>query len=66
MAGLSGPAPVQLELLNTLGQVVLKRSAQPRAGILREEFDLTNLASGVYSVRVLTAQGTVVKRLTRE
>jgi hypothetical protein len=66
MAGLSGTAPVQLELLNTLGQVVLKRSAQPRAGILREELDLTNLAAGVYSVRVLTPQGTVVKRLTRE
>ncbi|RZK62745.1 MAG: T9SS type A sorting domain-containing protein, partial [Hymenobacter sp.] len=66
MAGLTGPAPVQLALLNTLGQVVLKRSAQPRAGILREELDLTNLATGVYSVRVLTAQGAVVKLLTRE
>ena len=66
MAGLTGAAPVQLELLNTLGQVVLKRSAQPRAGILREEFDLTGLAAGVYSVRVFTPQGTVVKRLVRE
>jgi hypothetical protein len=66
MAGLTGTGSVQLEVLNTLGQVVLKRSAQPRAGILREELDLTNLASGMYSVRVLTAQGTVVKRLTRE
>jgi hypothetical protein len=62
MAGLS----VQLELLNTLGQVVLKRSAQPRAGILREQLDLTGLAAGVYSVRVFTPQGTVVKRLVRE
>ena len=66
MAGLSGSGPVQLQLLNTLGQVVLKRSAQPRAGILREQLDLTDLAAGVYSVRVLTPQGTVVKRLTRE
>jgi hypothetical protein len=66
MAGLTGTGSVQLEVLNTLGQVVLKRSAQPRAGILREELDLTNLAAGVYSVRVHTAQGTVVKRLTRE
>jgi len=53
-------------VLNTLGQVVLKRSAQPRAGILREQLDLTSLAAGVYSVRVFTPQGTVVKRLTRE
>lgn len=60
----SGTAPVQLELLNTLGQVMLKRSAPPRAGILREEFDLTNLATGVYSVRVRTSQSTVAKRLT--
>jgi hypothetical protein len=66
MAGLMGTNSVQLELLNTLGQVVLKRSAQPRAGILREQLDLTGLAAGVYSVRVFTPQGTVVKRLVRE
>jgi hypothetical protein len=66
MSGLTGTGPVQLDVLNALGQVVLKRSAQPRAGILREQFDLTQLAVGVYSVRVLTPQGTVVKRLVRE
>jgi hypothetical protein len=66
MTGLMGANSVQLELLNTLSQVVLKRSAQPRAGILREQLDLTGLATGVYSVRVFTPQGTVVKRLVRE
>lgn len=66
MAGLSGAAEVQLELLNALGQVVQQRRARPRAGILREQLDLTELATGVYSVRISTAQGTVVKRLVRE
>ncbi|TVT38430.1 T9SS type A sorting domain-containing protein [Hymenobacter setariae] len=66
ISGLSGAGSVQVELINTLGQVVLKRSAQPRAGILREQFDLTGLAAGMYSVLVFTPQGTVVKRLTRE
>ncbi len=66
MAGLSGSGDVQLQLLNALGQVVLERRTQARAGIVREQLDLTYLATGVYSVRVVTAQGTVVKRLTRE
>jgi hypothetical protein len=66
ISGLSSSGSVQLAVLNTLGQVVLKRSAQPRAGILREQLDLTGLAAGVYSVRVFTPQGTVVKRLVRE
>ena len=66
MTGLGNASSVQLELLNTLGQVVLKQSAQPRAGVVREHLDLTGLAAGVYSVRVFTPQGTVVKRLVRE
>ncbi|MFD1872105.1 T9SS type A sorting domain-containing protein [Hymenobacter bucti] len=66
MTGLGAAAEVRLELLNALGQVVLRRTAQPRAGILREQLDLTGLAAGVYSVRVFAPQGTVVKRLTRE
>ncbi|MDF7809998.1 T9SS type A sorting domain-containing protein [Hymenobacter sp. YC55] len=61
-----GTGEVQLQLLNTLGQVVLKRTLQPRAGTVREQLDLTHLPTGVYSVRVFTKQGTVVKRLVRE
>ncbi|MDO7845128.1 T9SS type A sorting domain-containing protein [Hymenobacter sp. M29] len=64
MAGLTGTGAVQLEVLNALGQVLLKRSAQPRAGILREQLDLTGLATGVYSVRIFTAQGVLTRKLT--
>lgn len=66
MAGLTGTGEIQLQLLNTLGQVVLKRTVQPRAGIVHEQLDLTHLPTGVYSVRLFTKQGIVVKRLVRE
>jgi hypothetical protein len=66
ISGLTSSGSVQLEVLNTLGQVVLRRDVQPRAGLVREQLDLRSVASGVYSVRVFTPQGTVVKRLVRE
>ncbi|WP_375437617.1 T9SS type A sorting domain-containing protein [uncultured Hymenobacter sp.] len=66
MAGLTGTGDVQVQLLNTLGQVMLKRTVQPRAGTVREQLDLTHLPTGVYSVCVFTNQGTIVKRLVRE
>jgi len=34
--------------------------------VLREQLDLTLLAAGEYSVRLLAPQGMVVKRLVRE
>jgi hypothetical protein len=58
--------PATLEVLNTLGQVVVTQSVRPRQGRLSTTFDLQQLAVGVYLVRVQTVEGTVVKRLIRE
>ena len=48
------------EVLNALGQTVLTRKLS--AGALRT-LPLTGLATGVYTVRIATSQGTISKRL---
>ncbi|WP_324671435.1 FG-GAP-like repeat-containing protein [Hymenobacter sp. GOD-10R] len=52
--------PLQLQVLNTLGQVVVDQTlpAQPAT-----EVALPQLPAGVYNVRLNTSQGLVVKRL---
>jgi hypothetical protein len=52
----------QLTVLNALGQVV--HSGVLSAGL--ETLSLTNLASGVYTVRVLTTEGVLTQRVVRE
>ncbi|GAA3988196.1 T9SS type A sorting domain-containing protein [Hymenobacter antarcticus] len=66
VAGLKQPGGVPLDVLNTLGQPVLQRTSRPGAGLLSETLDLRGLPAGVYSVRLHTAEGTVVKRLVKE
>jgi len=66
LSGLREQGPVQIDVLNALGQPVLTLSARPRQGVLRQPLDVRSLPVGVYSVRVRTADGTVVKRLVRE
>ena len=64
LAGASGP--VELTLVNVLGQVVERRTAMPRAGALREPLDLRALPTGVYLLHVRTAAGHATQRLLRE
>ncbi|UOQ54974.1 T9SS type A sorting domain-containing protein [Hymenobacter cellulosivorans] len=66
LSGLRAQQPVQVELLNPLGQIVRKFALQPQAGVIREELNLSGLPAGVYSVRLLTADGTAIKRLVKE
>ena len=66
VAGLKQPGGVPLDVLNALGQSVLRRTTRPGAGLLSETLDLRGLPAGVYSVRLHTAEGTVVKRLIKE
>jgi len=53
----------QLQLQNTLGQVVLE---QTLPGKLATELALPQLPAGVYNVRLTTSEGTVTKRLLLE
>ena len=64
LAGATGP--VELTLTNVLGQVLLRRTATPRAGALRELLDLRELPTGVYLLHVGTATGYATQRLLRE
>ncbi|WP_035562859.1 FG-GAP-like repeat-containing protein [Hymenobacter sp. IS2118] len=64
LAGVTGP--VEVELTSVLGQTVRRFTAQPRAGLLRETLDLSNVATGVYLVRLRTATGQATLRLLRE
>ncbi|MFD2718900.1 T9SS type A sorting domain-containing protein [Hymenobacter monticola] len=62
---LRGAAASQVEVLNTLGQVVLRQtvvaiSAEPVS------LPLTGLAAGVYTVRAITATGAVARQLRIE
>jgi hypothetical protein len=66
LSGLREQGPVRIDVVNTLGQVLLQRRAQPRQGLLSQVLDLRELPAGVYSVRLHAQEGTVVKRLVRE
>ena len=66
LAGLKQPGGVRVDVLNTLGQLLLQRTAWPGAGLVSETLDLRGLPAGVYSVRLHTPEGTVVKRLVKE
>ncbi|MDO7877297.1 T9SS type A sorting domain-containing protein [Hymenobacter sp. ASUV-10] len=66
LSGLRAQGPVQIDVVNTLGQVLLQRSAQPRQGLIAQALDLRELPAGVYSVRLHAQEGTVVKRLVKE
>lgn len=64
--GLAGTTAVQVELLNALGQVVLRRQAALPAGGTQLVLPTAELASGVYVVRLTAGELRVTKRLTLE
>ncbi|MBJ6110779.1 T9SS type A sorting domain-containing protein [Hymenobacter sp. BT523] len=66
LAGLREQGPVKVEVVNVLGQTVRQLSTRPKQGFLSETIDLNGLATGVYTVRIHTQEGTVVKRLVKE
>ncbi|UOQ73881.1 T9SS type A sorting domain-containing protein [Hymenobacter cellulosilyticus] len=53
------------EVRNALGQLVQRFSVQPQAGKLSTQLDLSGLKSGVYTVRLQTSEGAIVKRVVR-
>ncbi|GAA4347505.1 hypothetical protein GCM10023185_02630 [Hymenobacter saemangeumensis] len=66
LTGLKAQGPVKVDVVNTLGQVVLQAKAPVRQGAVAETLDLSSLPTGIYSVRVHAQEGTVVKRLVKE
>ena len=66
LRGLREQGAVTIEVLNALGQRVLAQSTRPRQGAIRQELAVGHLPTGVYSVRVRTADGTVVRRLLKQ
>ena len=57
--------PVQLSVLNALGQVVFRVSV-PASSATEQPLDLSALPSGVYLLRATTADGTATRRFMRE
>ncbi|RTQ49142.1 T9SS type A sorting domain-containing protein [Hymenobacter gummosus] len=66
VAGLKETGTVKAEVLNTVGQVVRTISLPVRQGLISQELNLRELPTGVYSLRLHTAQGTLVRRLVKE
>ncbi len=58
--------PVQVSLINTIGQQVLSRTLNATSSVAAAELSLSGVAPGVYTVRLQTAEGTVNKRLIVE
>lgn len=56
---------VSFEILNTLGQIVIRtETMQKQTGTNKEEIDLSELPSGSYFVRIITEKGSSVKKIT--
>ena len=61
-----GRTPVAAVVLNPLGQRVAAQTVAMNAAGATAQFDLTGLAPGIYSLRLASANGQVVKRIVVE
>lgn len=59
-------APVQVDIVNALGQVVEQRRIRPQAGNLTETWNVQNWPAGLYVVRLRRAQGTSTQRFLKQ
>ena len=58
-----GRTPVSVKIINQLGQLVSERTVAMTAAGASAQFDASALAPGVYSLRLTSANGQVVKRV---
>ena len=63
--GLRPQAPVQLELLNVLGQRVYAATVAVQQGSIRPQVPVAALPAGLYTLRVQAAEGVLTKKLLR-
>jgi hypothetical protein len=66
MNGLGQQTPIQLELLNVLGQPVYTTQAVVYQGAIQQELNLTALPKGIYILRVHASHGTIIKQLVKD
>ncbi|WP_400190531.1 T9SS type A sorting domain-containing protein [Hymenobacter sp. B81] len=66
VAGLRAPGAVPAEVLNFIGQQVRTLSLPVRQGLISQELNLRELPAGVYTLRLHTAEGTLVRRLVKQ
>lgn len=58
--------PVQVDIVNALGQVVAQRHVRPQAGNLTETWNVGAWPAGLYVVRLRSAAGTVTQRFLKQ
>ena len=61
-----GRMPVAVKVINSLGQLVSERTVAMTPAGASAQFDVSALAPGVYSLRITSASGPVVKRVIVE
>ncbi|WP_081867679.1 T9SS type A sorting domain-containing protein [Hymenobacter sp. IS2118] len=66
VANVRGTAAATGEVRNALGQLVQRFTAQPQQGTITTKLDLSSLRAGVYTVRLQTGDGALVKRVVRD
>lgn len=59
----SGQSSVIISIIDELGQVVYSEERQQVSGTNKEQINLNNLASGIYSLRLQTSNSSMVKKL---
>jgi hypothetical protein len=57
---------MDLRLTDITGKVVISRKLENLAGKHEEDLDLSDLANGIYMLRVDTETGTVIRRIIKE
>ncbi len=63
----SRSASANIEILNTIGAVVLSKSIAPSYGnVYVEQIDMKNLPSGIYFVKITSASGNGIVKLIKE
>lgn len=63
LAGLAPQSPVPAALLDALGRAVWQGALPVQAGALAHALDLSGLAAGVYTLRLLPREGPLTRRL---
>lgn len=54
---------VHIEIINSLGQLVYTEDTYEFLGFYQNEFSLVNCGSGVYSIVIVTSEGTTIRKM---
>lgn len=57
---------VNVEVINSLGQVILKEVKLVRNGELKSSINLSEFSNGMYHLRLYTSSGSLVKNITKQ